>query len=400
MATNRQFFKLLLLFFLSFCGFTPALVAYDEDDARQFLKTGDINAALVEYRGIIDEEIEDRNQKHGVDPVLLAEYGYTLALANVYDVALATLDEALLAAKSIVRQRKIKEVNFFIAEVFQLMEYNDLAAPFKKESNEPDWISENEIAALRQKYKTAPIINREDFKTTIKRVSKLTGENACLQALALSEELTFFYGKQPLSRITTAQIWEKLGFYNKALEYYTAVKNMGGIKDSTMVQAIDNSINDMRKKAGSHFARWKYKYEPQLMLYCGGIFGLKSASVSARLGFQTNYQLSTSLNFSYTCSYNHDMVDMYGNYYYGNSHSYYLGASVYKRFFNLLALGIGLNQSFGGGDYNLYVAPTLGFSFYKPRAKTSLDLFFNVNIPCLSDEEVQYNLSFGVTTYF
>ena len=400
MATNRQFFTFLLLFFLSFCGFTPALLADDEDNARQFLKTGDINAALVEYRGLIDKEIKHLNQIHGVDPVLLAEYGYALALADVYDVALATLDEALLAAKSIVMQRKIKEVNFFIAEVFQLMEYNNLAAPFKKESIEPDWISENEIAALRQKYKTAPIINREDFKTTIKRVSKLTGENACLQALALSEELTFFYDKQPLSLITTAQIWEKLGFYNQALIYYTAAKDMGGIKDSTMVQAIDNSIDDMRKKAGSPFARWKYKYEPQLMLYCGGVFGLNSASVSARFGFQTNYQLSTSINFSYTCTYNQDMVDMYGNYYFGNSHSYYLGASVYKRFFNMLAIGLGLNQSFSEDEYNLYVAPTLGISYYKPRAKTSLDLFFNVNIPCLSDEEIQYNLSFGVTTYF
>ena len=267
------------------------------------------------------------------------------------------------------------------------MQYDELAAPFFSKYNPPDWITENEINTLRKKQTMAPIINRENFKTTLTRISKLIEKGAYIQALVLSEELTFFYGKQPLSHITSAEIWKKLGFFEKSLASYKTVREINTIKDSALIKNIDTNIKELQKKSRSGFAKFKYKYDPQLLVYAGGMFSLTSANVNTRVGFHTNFQLSTSLNFSYSRDYE------------SGSNSFYVGLCAYKRFFNLLAVGFGLKQSFGDGNYNIYVAPSIGLSFYKPRSKVSLDLFFNTNVPCISGEP-QFTLSFGVTTYF
>ena len=385
-ANNRRIKRIFLLIML-LC-FIPSLKGEDYEYAHRLVRNDDINGALVEYNRLVNIAMDKRSQYRGVDPVLIAEYGYVLALANVYDVALVTLDEALNNAKALPKKSVVKEVNYYVYEVLMLMKYDSLAMPFQKECSSPEWISEQELLALRTKYATAPIINREDFKTTFTRINKLTENQSLLQALVLSEELTFFYAKQPFSAMTKGDAWEQLGFYPEALSCYQKVKEMSEGKDSLLYHTAEQQAKAVQKKSSDPFTKFKLKYNPRMMMYLGGVFSLSSASVSARVGIYTNTQFSASLNFSYS-----HLYDEYSN-------SFFIGLSAYKRFFNVLAVGFGLNQQFGNGDYNIYVAPSVGASFYIIKKRMSMDIFYNLNIPCMYDTELQHTISFGVTTYF
>ena len=342
---------------------------------------------MVEYNKRIDNAKNDRKQTRGVDPVLLAEYGYVLALANIYDVALITLDEAMCNAKMLPQKDVVKEVNYYVSEVLFLMRYDNLAMPFQRDNVPPKWISNQDVLNLRNIHTTAPIVSREDFKTTFARINKLAAEQSLIQALVLSEELSFFYDKQFVSKMIMGDIWEQLGFFEEALQCYQNVRDKSEENDSLLLHSSEQRIQHVQKKICNPFARFKLKYNPRMMLYLGGVFSLSSTSVNARVGVYTNTQFSASLNFAYT-----HLYEETGN-------SFYIGLSAYKRFFNILAVGIGFNQQFGNGDYTFFIAPSVGASIYILRKKISLDVFYNMNIPCKSGMEVQNNLSFGVTTY-
>jgi len=356
--------------------------------AHQLVKSDNINDALVEYKNLVDNAVSKRTQMRGVDPVLIAEYGYVLALAKVYDVALITLDEARNNALLLPQKSVVKEVNYYIYETLLLIQYDNLSAPFLKESKAPEWITKQELQTLRTKHTTAPIINRENYKTTIARINALTGEKSLLQALVLSEELSFFYDKQSLSTIAKGDIWSELGYYEEALQCYQTVKEKTAEKDTFLYHYADQQFQTVQKKSKSSFTRFMMKYNPRFMAYLGGVFSLSSASVSARVGVYTTTQFSASLNFSYNHLYD-EYVD-----------SFLIGLSAYRRFFNILSVGLGLNQQFGNGDYTFYVAPSVGASWYIMQKKMSLDVFYNLNIPCKETTALQHNISFGVTTYF
>ena len=387
MEQSPRRIKSIFLLFALLCSVT-CLKGADYGRAHSLVRSDDINGALVEYNSLVNIAMDERRQTRGVDPVLMAEYGYVLALANIYDVALITLDEALSNAQLLPRKNVTKEVKFYIHEVLLLMKYDSLAMPFQREMNPPTWLSEQEILALRKRHATAPIISREDFKTTFARIHKLTDEKSLLQALVLSEELSFFYDQQPFSAMAMGEVWDQLGFYEESLQCYQKALGKSSASDTSLRKSVEQQIQHARKKMSDPFTKFKLKYNPRMMMYLGGTFSLSSAAVSARVGCYTNNQFSLSLNFSYS-----HLYDEYTD-------SFYIGLSAYKRFFNILAVGLGLNQQFGNGEYALYVAPSVGASLYLPKKKMSLDLFYNLNIPCLDDSELQHNISFGVTTYF
>lgn len=359
------------------------------DLAHKHVIANDINGALEEYTAVVNEAIEDRKQTRGVDPILLAEYGYTLALAHVYDVSLLYLDKALCNARALHKQKNIEEVNFYISEVLLLMKYDNLAEPFRLQCKSPSWISPADIQSLRETRRAAPIINREDFKNTMARIHHLIQQQGFVQALVLSEELTFFYKNQYFSVLETATIWSKLGFFDLAYTNFQKVKEQSCNNHDTVICEMATQQTDYwKKRQQSSFQRHKLKYDLRLLLYAGGYFTLSNAMLNTRIGFYNNRQFSASLNFSYT------------HFYESKGNAYSVGIWVYQRCFNMLALGVGVNNQFRNEDYALYVTPTIGFSFYKPRTKTSIDLFYNLNIPCIGADSFQHNISLGFTTYF
>lgn len=377
-----------VLFGLFLTFFAGGLEAQTIGVARQLVKNNDINGALREYTSLVDQAIDGRKQTRSVDPTLLAEYGYTLALAHVYDVALANLDEALCTARALHKRKTVKEVNFYISEVLLLMKYDSLAEPFQRQCQHPSWFSQSEIDRLRENYRAAPIINREDFKTTMARIHKLTKEQGFVQALVLSEEMSFFYKPQYFSDLESGDVWGKLGFPDKAILSYQTAKNKSCDASDTMIcEFADYKVQYWQKRINSPFQRWVVKYTPGTLLYLGGAFSLSTISINSRIGFYTNTQFNVSLNLSYSY-----FLEI------GNN-TFTVGLSAYQRFFNMLAVGASINNQFSNGDYNLYVAPLVGLSFYRPMKKMSIDLFYNMNIPCLTGGNLQHNITFGITTY-
>lgn len=388
MKTRILIIRIVLLgAFLTFA--TEGLNAQIIDLVHKRVKTNDINGALEEYAVLVDQAAQGRKQTKSVDPILLAEYGYTLALAHVYDVSLVYLDEALCNAYALHKQKNIEEVNFYISEVLLLMKYDSLAEPFQRQCQSPSWISSAEIQNLRETHRAAPIINREDFKTTLARIRNLIQQQGFVQALVLSEELTFFYKNQCFSTLETAMIWSKLGFFDLANITFQKVKEQScNNNDTTLCKLASQQADYWQKKQNDPFQRHKLKYNPRMLLYAGGYFSLTNAMLNTRVGFYNNRQFSASLNFSYT------------HFYESEDNVYSVGLSVYQRCFNMLALGVGVNNQFRNGNYAIYVAPSIGLSFYKPRTKTSIDIFYNLNIPCIGDDVFQHNISLGFTTYF
>ncbi len=374
-----------LLFVLTADG----MLAQTIDRAHRRLRAYDYNDALEEYTDLVDEAVRKRNQTKGVDPILIAEYAYALALAHVYDVSLVYLDEALCNANALHKQKKIEEVNFYVSEVLLLMKYDSLAVPFQRHCKPPIWISLTEIQALRETRRTAPIISREEFKTTLARINNLIRQQGFIQALVLSEELTFFYKNQYFSTLETATIWSKLGFFDLAYINFQKVKELSCINhDTIMCEVATQNAFSLEKSQNDFFLRHKLKYEPRLLLYAGGFFSLSNAMLNTRFGFYNNRQFSASINFSYA------------HFYESKDNTYSIGLSAYQRCFNMLSLGVGVNNQFRNGDYALYVTPTIGLSFYKPRTKTSIDLFYNLSIPCVGTNAFQHNISLGFTSYF
>ena len=359
------------------------------DLVHKHVKANNINGALEEYAVLFDQAVKGRKQTQGVDPILLAEYGYTLALAHVYDVSLLYLDEALCNARALHKQKNIEEVNFYISEVLLLMKYDSLAEPFRRQCKSPSWISSAEIQRLRETRRAAPIINREDFKTTMACIRNLIQQQGFVQALVLSEELTFFYKNQYYSVLETALIWSKLGFFDLAYINYQKVREQScNNHDTVICEMATQQADYWKERQQSFFQRHKLKYEPRLLLYAGGYFSLTNTMLNTRIGFYNNRQFSASLNLSYT------------HFYESQDNAYTVGVSAYQRCFNMLAIGIGVNNQFRNGGYALYVAPSIGLSFYKPRTKTSIDLFYNLSIPCVGGDAFQHNVSLGFTSYF
>lgn len=376
-----------VLFGLLLTFYAGGLDAQTIGMAHQLVKNNDINGALSEYTSLVDQATDSRKQTQGVNPTLLAEYGYTLALAHVFDVALVNLDEALCTARALHKRKTVEEVNFYIAEVLLLMKYDSLAEPFQRRCCPPSWITQSEIKWLRDTYRAAPIINREDFKTTMSRIHNLAKEEGFVQSLVLSEELSFFYKPQYFSNLESGDIWGKLGFPDKAVQSYQSAKNKSCVASDTMIcEFADYQIQYWQKRINNPFQRWILKYNPGALLYLGGTSSLSNISINSRIGFYTNTQFNVSLNLSYS-----HFLEV------GNN-SFAIGLSAYQRFCNMLAVGASINNQFTNGDYNLYIAPLVGISFYRPMKKMSIDLFYHMNIPCLGGN-LLHNITFGVTTY-
>jgi len=89
------------------------------EKARDFIISEKINDAIIAY---------SLPAKNSSDPSLISEYAYALALGGFYDVALIQLGRLWSIDQTSA------DVNYFSAQIFALMGYNELASEFWKES--------------------------------------------------------------------------------------------------------------------------------------------------------------------------------------------------------------------------------------------------------------------------
>lgn len=180
------------------------------ETARGNILSGDIPDAIIEYKELV------RSSKK-LDPELLSEYAYALALGGFYDFALANLDRARLIAPD----NKIRD--FYASQVFLLMRYPASSFPgelWTTDMNKdiPGWIS-NDVRKIRIKYKTKmPKTKINDLGESFSKANLLLAQHCFFQSIDLFRNITTQYPDIHLSYVGYSLALENAGSPKSALK--------------------------------------------------------------------------------------------------------------------------------------------------------------------------------------
>lgn len=284
---------------------------------RQLVLAESFSEAIPEYARMIDDNAKAIGYHKGVDGDLLAEYAYVLALSGMYDGALINLDRALSignynaidpnkaaeekqnAALMTEGKRKQKELQrlstvnssalleFYIAQVYILMDYPNLAKEFFNEQDSealadvPQWISK-EYKLLAKKYTRQPVINQDNFVDAMKRANMFSVNKMYMQAIVIFQEMIDNFPKEHMPYIGQSKVWEKLGFYDKASEMLTKGIALIPTPDKPPytghLQYLQGQSNEANLKPYAN------TLEQMRMFYIGGTFANKYQALTMRYG--------------------------------------------------------------------------------------------------------------------
>jgi tetratricopeptide (TPR) repeat protein len=330
---------------------------YRDKARNELLEKENIGEAIKLYTLAVE-----RNQKkHRYEPDLLGEYAYALALGGVYDNALMQLDRARLYYTNKINTN---DMNNYIAWVFELMGYEDLAEGFNRmiTNGKPYWIKDEQRSHLKQKFQQISHINHDDIETAFKRANFLAANGMLLQSAALFRELLKEYPEGFVLYAGYSIVLEKLGFMSLAKDAMsTSLKYIPSDSDFVETRtAFHGRFNNLqrskdKKRPTSGQNGW--------MLYLGGFATLESGGLSSRFGIYTVKNLNFSADFGLSFS----AEDILAN----------LGTSIYKNVIGRrtdLMFGISLGTQLGT-SYSLYTAQSIGIRF-KPFYT---DIYFNLN---------------------
>jgi len=351
------------------------------EKARNFILTENINDAIASYAQLI---AKDSN-----NTMFLAEDAYALALGGIYDAALTRLDRIwYIGANS-------PDVNYFTAQVFALMRYDDLASEFWKASeNGPAWISPKSAILLKKFKRKLPKsikINREEIIANFKHANELASQSLNFQSIALFHEIINYYPGEYLPYIGYSTTLEKTGALEKSAQSIeTAISLIGNnTEDQAKKQLLEKRLLTIKQKIASLplgtmplFPQRKVMGDgsgPQWMIYGGGEASPSSSSLNGRIG----YYISNSNNVSF------DIGKM--------NRSLELGVSMYSRKRSFV-YGTGIMMSTGDGSTNLYLKLSLGFSKMNHKQTSSIDIFQDIDVGLGS--AAMFSWSVGKSFYF
>jgi tetratricopeptide (TPR) repeat protein len=327
--------------------------------------------------------------KDSLNTNLLAEYSYALALNGAYDCALMNLDRVRLVSP------KSDEGAFYSALVFSLMRYNDLFEGFIKNipnSKIPKWISFDNHSDLLSTFQQPFQVNTDDFPTAFVRVNQLTAAGLYLQSIALYEEIIKQEPAVYLAHVGYSIVLEKAGLYQKAhQELDIAIKMMGDTPEDLNAKAvfekrnkaIANKVNSP-KNLKNKWLKYKSDFNPQTMLYVGGMVAEHSVSLDSRFGLYLTNTFNGAVDFGLSSS--------SGNF------SANLGMSGYQRF-GIFVCGVGPNLQVGDVTVLTWKS-SFGLSFINRKRNSSWDIFFDWYVPTGKDAKMSYGISIGKSIYF
>jgi len=236
---------------------------------------------------------------------LIAEYAYALALSGIYDAALINLDH-------IKRPTNEQEVNYFTAQVFALMGYDDIANEFWKPSdnNIPAWIALN-TAQLLEKYKNKlPKLKKtsnEELKAKFKRANELAAYHSYFQSIALfhqiidlvpNEYLPYAGYSIPLEKIgaleASARSVEKaislVGDHLQAAEKRQFLQHRLETIEARKAETIRNGpASEITKKLDAN--------HPQMIAFAGASAAPSLTTLNFRIGYYLANQTNAAFNF-------------------------------------------------------------------------------------------------------
>jgi tetratricopeptide (TPR) repeat protein len=384
MIDNKLKIRKIRLFLLGLVILLPsALLAQKPvslNETRQLVLNNRIGDALLGYSQLVAKDSTNTN--------LWTEYSYTLALEGAFDCALMNLDRVRLTSPN------SSDGLFYTSLVFSLMGYDQLSNEFLKNvssSKIPHWIPTNTYLELLKQHGQAPHLNKDDYTTALKRANFLAASALYLQSIALYEEIIRDYPSEYLPHVGYSIVLEKLNFYQQAADEMTiAVKMMTDNPKLLEAKTVfEKRVVDLNAKINSpqnfknKLVKLKNEFNPQTMLYAGGMISSDYVSVNSRFGLYLNNSFNGAIDLS-----------VGGN---SDNISTNLGLSAYKRF-GIWVWGEGLNLQMA--DHSVFSLKTsAGLSFINRNRNSSFDIFLDVYLP-LSGGKTSYGISVGKSIYF
>lgn len=371
---------------LTLCVALCAVISHasspDRRQCRDLILSGSFDEAVRGYAALVESARAARDEIAGVDEELLAEYAYSLALAGYFDGAVVNIDRARLLGKT--------HTDFYTAQILSLMSYPELAAEFWTDSQEaPSWIA-GAYKSLVDKYKSTPVINGSDLETSFRKANMLASRRQFVQSVVIYQELADNYPGNAAVHVGYSTVLEKMNRLPAAARELQ--KGISGLSPeqaaaseafNAHLVSLNAQIKDSAPK--NWFDRLMDEYEPSTMLYAGGAAGTDVFSLSGRLGFYTNNNISGSLNIGYA--------------YAGSNHSFNIGLAAYQTMGRII-YGLGINESISSSDSIFSITPAVGLSFMNKEKNASYDILFNLMMPLKQGYPTNTLISFGRTFYF
>ncbi|MFH1320095.1 MAG: hypothetical protein ABII90_05505 [Bacteroidota bacterium] len=358
------------------------------EKARNFILTENINEAIASYSQLI--AIDSTNA------TLLAEDAYALALGGIYDAALMRLDRSWsIGANS-------PDVNYFTAQVFALMGYDDLASEFWKASEKhktPAWIS-LKAPILLQKFKrklpNSAKTNREELIANFKHANELASQSLYFQSIAMFHEIINQYPNEYIPYIGYSITLEKTGAFQKSAQIIEKAISLIGnnsedIEEKRILEqhliTIKRKMTSLPMYAMPGLHQWNVKdaKSPQMMAYGGFMLSPSLISLNGRIGYYISGGSNASLDFGA------------GN---NSGASFFnLGLSVYNRLHYFVSGG-GLLMTSGNGNTDFSLKLSVGFSKMNKNLTSSFDVFLDVNKGLAEGSPTTFGVSVGTSIYF
>jgi len=356
--------------------------------ARNYVLTENINEAIASYGKLIKADL--------TNPTLIAEDAYALALAGIYDAALMRLD--FCRSMGVISP----EINYFTAQVFALMGYNDLAGEFWKASeinNAPTWIL-SKSSLLLQKYKSkSPVTvtkTRDQLIANFKHANELASQTQYFQSIALFHDIVNIYPNEYLPYIGYSITLEKTGALEKAAQSIEkAISLIGNTTDDvskkqflekrlasikqTMTVTLPYTIPEMP------VIKAPDAKGPQMMAYAGGMLAPNTTNINGRIGYFVSGVSNVSLDFG-----------VWKNADYSASN---VGLSLYNRQKSFVS-GAGLAMNAANGNTAFSLKLSVGISKMNKNRTASFDVFLDMNKGLKKDALTTYCFSIGTSKYF
>lgn len=357
------------------------------DKARDYIIAGRIQEAIASYAQMIARD--------SMNAVLLAEGAYALALGGIYDAAMMRLDHSWSVGAN------APEVNYFMAQVFLLMGYEDLSRAYWIPSAKyfpPEWIARS-AATLLQKYKrdlTKPdVFTKDELVAAFRTANLLASNNQNFQSILVFRKIIDFYSTNYLPLLGYSIVLEKTGAISLSAQSTERALSAIGTKpeDAGNRQILEQRATALQMAATRSSMdmpgitqRNAQKPNPgMLMIYAGGMAGPEYANINGKFGYVTSGSSNVSIDFGVSSSS-------------GNT-SFNLGFSGYYRLRSLVS-GVGFLLITDNQSTSVSTKISVGISKLNKKRTSSFDLFFDINAGLSKGSITTFGISVGKTIYF
>lgn len=345
---------------------------------HEAVRSGRFDLAVQLYAAEIKRQQERRDNDHGVDGEVVAEYAYALAASHNFEYALVNIDRA--------RAMKAKHADFYTNQVLTLMGNRKLADEFSL-ADMPEWVKPVcDTVRVKRSVEYEPGDSSTVRRTELDNVRRLAGSGQYVQALVLLRQLEEAYPGEYILPAVESAIWEKTGKREAAA---TCLNDAIKMMDNTVEKSEYSKRLEELKKSNLPLMKSVKKVMTEnrvrTMVYAGGTIAKGNYALNTRVGVYTYNQYSASLNLSFIFT--------------EGGFSGSLGLFGYKTWKFLMG-GMGLSCMFSKGGGSVYLVPTVGVTFPNSNHTASFDVTFNCYVPLMKEAAFNWGLSFGRTFYF